>query len=781
MNKIKVFLKRRGIIILGIPLLIWYYFSLPKQLFDTSKSTVVTSRDNQLLGAVIADDGQWRFPELDTVPSKFKHCIIEFEDGYFYKHIGFNPVSIAKAFTANRKAKKVVRGGSTITQQVIRLSRKLKKRTYLEKLRELILATRLELRYSKDKILSLYTSYAPFGGNVVGVEMAAWRYFGLHPNELSWAESATLAVLPNAPSLIYPGKNQVKLKQKRDRLLEKLYTKQVIDSLTYVLALEENLPQKPHALPYTAPHFVQEIVKKHKGKRIQSSIDIYLQQKVNTIAKRHYNVLKQNEVYNLSILVLDVNTRKVLSYVGNTPTDNQHQKHVNNVISPRSTGSTLKPFLYAHMLQSGELLPSQLVKDIPTYITGYVPKNFNLSYDGVVPADEALTRSLNIPAVRMLQEYGLEKFRQDLQDYNVKHLNKSALHYGLSLILGGGEITLWDLSRLMAGYAGTVNQFKNLGQKYHVNEFITPSYILKEKVDFGEVKDQSQIIDAGSAFLTLDALTNVNRPQIDQAWRYYDSSQKIAWKTGTSFGNKDAWAVGSTPKYVVGVWVGNSDGEGRPDITGLNSAAPLLFDVFDVLPKSKWFTEPTNDLREEAICELSGHLALPICPTIMKKIPKNGVRNTPCPYHKEIILDRDENFRVNSNCESTSNMVTKTWFVLPSLEAYYYQQKNSEYQKLPDFKKGCLNLDSQTIDFLYPIKFKTKISLTKDTDGSLNPIVIKATHRKPETTLYWYLDDVFIYKTTDIHEVSITPSIGEHIITAIDNFGNEGKRVIDIY
>ncbi|WP_238527921.1 penicillin-binding protein 1C [Aquimarina agarivorans] len=781
MQKIRPLFTKKYLLFISVVFFILYYFSLPKQLFKTPISTVVEAIDGQLIGAVIADDGQWRFPELDTVPNKFKQCIVVFEDAYFYKHFGFNPVSIVKAIRQNRKAKKNVRGGSTITQQVIRLARKLKKRTYSEKIVELILATRLEFKYSKDKILSLYASHAPFGGNVVGLEMAAWRYFGLAPNQLSWAETATLAVLPNAPALIYPGKNQGKLKAKRDRLLQKLYKKSVIDSITYVLALEEVLPQKPHQLPVLAPHFTQELIKKHKGKRIHSSLDFHLQEKVNSIAERHYNRLKQNEVHNLSVLVLDVQAKKVLSYVGNAPTDVKHQKHVDNVMSPRSTGSTLKPFLYAHMLQSGTLLPTQLVKDIPTYIAGYVPENFSLSYDGAVPANDALTRSLNIPAVRMLQEYGLEKFRQNLSDYKVKHIDKLASHYGLSLILGGGEITLWDLCRLMLGYAGTVNHFDQFGKHYMSKEFEAPSYFQDKKLDLGVPKKQSEIIDVAAAFLTLDALTNVNRPQIDQAWRYYDSSQKIAWKTGTSFGNKDAWAVGTTPKYVVGVWVGNSDGEGRPNITGLNSAAPLMFDVFDALPTSDWFVEPSMGLREEAVCSTSGHLALPICPSIIMKIPENGLRNTPCPYHEEVWLDKGRQFRVNSNCESISEMKKEIWFVLPPLVAHYYQQKNSEYRKLPDFKAGCLNSIHNTIEFLYPIKFETKISLTKGTNGIQNPLVIKATHANPEANLYWYLDNEYLKSTSGIHEISIAPNIGKHVLTAIDDFGNEGKRIVVIY
>ncbi|WP_299619865.1 penicillin-binding protein 1C [uncultured Tenacibaculum sp.] len=762
-------------------LLIAYYFSLPKELFKNPTSTVVTSSNNELLGATIASDGQWRFPELDSVPTKFKHCIIQFEDAHFYKHFGFNPVSIVKALGQNLKAKRVVRGGSTLTQQVIRLSRKNQQRSYIEKLKELILATRLEFRYSKERILELYASHAPFGGNVVGLEMAAWRYYRLQPHQLSWAESATLAVLPNAPSLIYPGKNQIRLKNKRNRLLKKLYTSKVIDSLTYSLAIEEELPQRPHQLPNIAPHFVQEIKKEHNGQRLQSSIDINLQQQVNNLAKLHYEQMKQNEVYNLAVLVLDVTTRKVKAYVGNAPTDKKHQKDVNNVVSPRSTGSTLKPFLYAHMLQSGDLLPSQLVKDIPTEISGYTPKNFDLSFDGAVPADKALTRSLNIPAVRMLQEYGLEKFRDHLKEYDITHINKSADYYGLSLILGGAEASLWDLCKVFAGYAGAVNHFEELKHNYYSNEFLNPSYQSNTDVDFGNIIKNQNVIDAGSAYITLETLTNVNRPLSDQAWKYYDSSQKIAWKTGTSFGNKDAWAIGTTSKYVVGVWVGNSDGEGRPDLTGVGSAAPLMFSVFDVLPKATWFLEPFEDLEEVQICKQSGCIALPICPSVKKRVSKNGVRGTSCVYHREVLLDRSESFRVNSDCESINNMITKSWFVLPPLMGYYYKQKNPEYRKLPDIKVGCSTIEKNTIDFVYPTTIQSKMSLTKDSNGVVNPVLIKLTHSNPEAKVYWYLDDVFIKVTEDYHELPIKPSKGKHTITVIDNAGNQVKRFIEIY
>ncbi|MCD8405105.1 penicillin-binding protein 1C [Tenacibaculum dicentrarchi] len=772
--------KYRLKIIITILFISVYYLCLPHKLFLSPTSTVVTAKNNQLLGAVIAKDGQWRFPELDSVPKKFESCILQFEDAHFYQHFGFNPISIGKAFIENIKAKRVIRGGSTLTQQVIRLSRENKHRSYLEKIKELVLATRLEFRLSKKDILKLYTSHAPFGGNVVGLEMASWRYFGLKPYQLSWAETATLAVLPNAPSLIYPGKNQQKLKLKRNRLLKKLYQQKIIDKVTYQLALEEFLPEKPYPLPSIAPHFVQEVAKNNQGEYVQSSLDIHIQKQVNNLVKQHYLRQKQNEVYNMSVLVLDVATRKIISYVGNSPTDKEHQKDVNNVVSARSTGSTLKPFLYAQMLQSGAILPSQLVADIPTEIAGYTPKNFDLNFDGAVPANQALTRSLNIPSVRMLQTYGLEKFNEDLKAYNIYDINKSADYYGLSLILGGAEASLWDLCKTFAGYAGVVNHFETTNHNYYSNEFIEPSYLKAEKISFGNIQENDTHIDAGVAFTTLNTLTEVNRPFTEQSWKYFDSSQKIGWKTGTSFGNKDAWAIGVTPKYVVGVWVGNSDGEGRPDLTGVGSAAPLLFNVFDVLPKSTWFLEPFEALIEEEICVKSGYLALPICKSVIKRIPKNGVRAKPCPYHKQITVDASENFQVTSNCESITNIKNKTWFILPPLMAHYYKQKNADYTILPTYRSDCDKLQSNTMDFVFPTKKYSKISLTKGDNNKLNPIILKVTHTNSSVILYWYLNNVFISSTTQYHEQAITPKKGNHKIMVVDNFGNEQIRFLEI-
>ncbi|WP_299259131.1 penicillin-binding protein 1C [uncultured Aquimarina sp.] len=780
LNTIKNYLKKRPkrFVIISV-LMVLYYFSLPKPLFDDPTATVIETRNGELLGAKIALDGQWRFPETDSVPDKFKHCILAFEDQQFYRHVGFNPVSMIEAVSENIKAGKVVRGGSTITQQVIRLARKGQKRTYFEKLIELILSIRLELGTSKEEILKLYASHAPFGGNVVGIDMASWRYFGLPAYQLSWSESATLAVLPNAPSLIYPGKNQLKLLEKRNRLLKTLLEQKTIDSITYDVSISESLPQKPYSLPQTTPHLLDRLARKNNGQRLQTTIDASLQQQVNQQVKRHYNILRQNEVYNMAVLVLDIKTREVLSYVGNTPTDKTHQKDVDIIQAGRSTGSTLKPLLYAAMMDKGELLPEQLVSDVPTVIAGYAPMNYDETFSGAVPANRALARSLNIPAVRLLQKYGLQRFRDELHAFRISDLSYSADHYGLSLIVGGAEGNLWDLCKTYAGFAGTLNHYENTSSEYFTNEFTEPVILADKKVDFGKKVKQKPIFGAGSIWLTFEAMKKVNRPQGDESWEFYDSSREIAWKTGTSFGNRDAWAVGASKDYVIGVWVGNADGEGRPELTGLNSAAPVLFDVINLLPNSKWFPVPYDDLVQVDVCTKSGFLAGKECPSKEMYIPTAGTKGKPCPYHQLVHLDPTKQYRVNSSCESVDTMIHEPWFVLPPLQEYYFKTKNADYRSLPSYRSDCIKESVGSMDFIFP-KGNSSVYLPKGFDGKTNEVILKIAHTQAETRVFWYIDNQFVGVTKQFHEMAVKPAPGEHLITVLDEKGNELQRMIEI-
>lgn len=743
--------------------------------------TVLEDSNGSLLSARIADDGQWRFPDSKRIPAKFAASLIMFEDRSFFSHPGFNPAAFTRAVVQNIKAKKIVSGGSTLSMQVIRLARKKKSRTAFEKLIEIILSLRLELTHSKSEILTLYASNAPFGGNVVGLDAASWRYFGREATKLSWAEAATLAILPNAPSLIYPGKNQERLFTKRNRLLDQLYKVKLIDKETCELSKQELLPGKPHPIPQIAPHLLQRAAKEgFNGKRIISSIDGHLQERLNEIIENHHKVLRANEIHNACALVMDVNTGNVLAYVGNTSNAGkaEYEGDVDVINAPRSTGSILKPFLFASMLNDGELLAGTLIPDIPTQIAGYVPQNYNMTFDGAVPAKRALARSLNIPSVRMLQSYGIEKFNYNLKRIGMTTLVYTPDHYGLSIILGGSEGKLWDIAGMYASMARTLNHYTIYNGQYDINDFHAPLYTSKNnsKPDLGGIP----VLDAASIYLTFEAMVEVSRPDEDAGWKQYTSATKVAWKTGTSFGYRDGWAVGVTPKYVVAVWVGNADGEGRPGLVGVQTAAPIMFDIFSLLKPGKWFSPPYDEMEKVPVCLQSGCRATDICePVDMVRIQKTGLRSEPCKYHKKIHLDASGKYRVNSNCENVSNMQHVSWFVLPPVMELYYKSKNTGYRELPPFRNDCESNGLTTMEIIYPKQF-SKIYVPVELDGTLGKTVFQVAHRNSASIIYWHLDDQYVGSTQGTHQLGLRPDEGIHTLTLVDETGESIVQKFEI-
>ena len=734
-----------------------YIFCLPRHLFHVPYSTVVTDRNEELLGARIASDGQWRFPPRNTTPEKIKECLITFEDKHFYHHWGVNPFAIGRAFYQNVKNKRIVSGGSTLTMQTIRLARN-ESRTFREKLIEMIWATRLEFRASKEEILSMYISHAPFGGNVVGLDAAAWRYFGHSADDLSWAESAMLAVLPNAPAMIHLSKGRKTLLDKRNRLLKQLLEKKTIDSSTYELAISEPLPDEPHALPQIAPYLVSRFYQERNGEYSRSTINKGIQTQVEDLAERWSNEFGRSDIRNLAILVIDIPSNQVVAYCGNVHFDQkQGGNQVDVIQAPRSTGSILKPFLYYAMLQEGSLLPDMLLPDVPVNINGFTPQNFSMQFEGAVPASEALARSLNIPAVTMLQRYGVPKFHSFLQQIGLKTINRSSSHYGLSLILGGAEATLWDVTN---AYAMMGRSLLQLPQRSC--SLLLPTSRITESTD---------PFQPGAVWQTFDALKEVNRPEeID--WKSIPSMQTIAWKTGTSYGFRDAWAVGVTPRYAVGVWVGNATGEGKPGLVGAQTAGPVLFDIFNLLPSSSWFTRPAGIFVEAEVCRKSGHLKGRFCDeTDTLLVLPAGLRTEACPYHHLVTLSADESQRIYENCANTEPTLRKSWFTLPPVWEWYYKQHHPEYKPLPPFKAGCGEDTFQPMQFIYP-PMNARIKLPKQLDGSKGFLTVELAHNNPNASVFWHLDETYQAQTQDFHKISLQPAAGKHSLTAVDGEGN---------
>lgn len=769
------------ILVISLVILVIYYFSLPSPLFTDPYSTVLEDKDHHLLNASIAADGQWRFPEQASVPDKFAEAIILFEDKRFWMHPGVDVISLARAIQQNIKEGHVVSGGSTLSMQVIRLTRKNKHRNLFNKVIELVLATRLELGYTKEEILSLYASHAPFGGNVVGIEAACWRYFGRDQKELSWADAALLAVLPNNPSLIHLARNRELLLAKRNRLLKRLLEAQKLDKVTYQLAISEPVPDQPFALPRMASHLLDRATKEgHAQRKIHSTIDVHLQSRVDQIISDHQHSLMANQIFNAAALVMKVETGEVIAYLGNTETGREHGERVDVIRSPRSTGSILKPFLFAAMLDEGKMLSTTLQADVPTIINGFAPKNFTHDYDGAVPADKALIRSLNIPAVNELRLYRYEKFYDVLKNVGMTTLNKPADHYGLSLILGGAEGTLWDITGAYASMARTLNHyFKHPGNaRYQRGDFHPPVYTSSAiNTSQESSRENSSHLSAAAIYLTFDALKEVYRPGEETGWRYFNNAKKVAWKTGTSFGFRDGWAVGINAEYAVGVWVGNADGEGRPGLTGTETAAPILFDIFSQLPGNAWFYKPDSELNTITICSRSGHRATELCTeTETAMVTRKGLETLPCPYHKKVHLTADKKYQVNSDCESISNMNTMSWFVLPPVQEYYYKPKNITYHSLPPYRIDCTNpVSLLAMDLIYP-KPGSRIFIPRNLDGTLGSTVFQVAHRSPSTTIYWHLDGIFIGTTKKSHHLGLTLGEGNHLLTLVDESGETIER-----
>lgn len=698
-----------------------------------------------------------RFPPRNTTPEKIKECLITFEDKHFYHHWGVNPFAIGRAFYQNVKNKRIVSGGSTLTMQTIRLARN-ESRTFREKLIEMIWATRLEFRASKEEILSMYISHAPFGGNVVGLDAAAWRYFGHSADDLSWAESAMLAVLPNAPAMIHLSKGRKTLLDKRNRLLKQLLEKKTIDSSTYELAISEPLPDEPHPLPQIAPYLVSRFYQERNGEYSRSTINKGIQTQIEDLAERWSNEFRRSDIRNLAILVIDIPSNQVVAYCGNVHFDQkQGGNQVDVIQAPRSTGSILKPFLYYAMLQEGSLLPDMLLPDVPVNINGFTPQNFSMQFEGAVPASEALARSLNIPAVTMLQRYGVPKFHSFLQQIGLKTINRSSSHYGLSLILGGAEATLWDVTN---AYAMMGRSLLQLPQRSC--SLLLPTSRITESTD---------PFQPGAVWQTFDALKEVNRPEeID--WKSIPSMQTIAWKTGTSYGFRDAWAVGVTPRYAVGVWVGNATGEGKPGLVGAQTAGPVLFDIFNLLPSSSWFTRPAGIFVEAEVCRKSGHLKGRFCDeTDTLLVLPAGLRTEACPYHHLVTLSANESQRIYENCANTEPTLRKSWFTLPPVWEWYYKQHHPEYKPLPPFKAGCGEDTFQPMQFIYP-PMNARIKLPKQLDGSKGFLTVELAHNNPNATVFWHLDETYQAQTQDFHKISLQPAAGKHSLTAVDGEGN---------
>lgn len=739
-------------------LLLFLYIPIPKPLVRDNYSKVITDKDGRIMRVFLANDEQYCLPPEfnDTIPEKLKVAVVHFEDKYFRYHPGINPVSISRAFYQNIKQKRIVSGASTITMQLARI-RKGRKRNASNKIMEMLEALRIEAQYSKSEILKLYLDHAPYGGNIVGYQAASWRYFGKPPEKLSWAEACLLAVLPNSPGTVSPIKNNQVLFEKRNRLLHSLLESSLIDQQTCDNSIDEPMPSSIVPFDLRAPHLTRKIASEnHRSHIVKTSIDATIQDNANYLVKRYSRSLANFDIHNAAVLVVENKTRKVRAYVGSQDFYGTEGK-VDGVMAARSSGSLLKPFLYALCIQEGIIIPESQLQDIPTYYGAFAPSNASEMFDGIVTAHDALVRSLNVPAVRLLYTYGHYKFYNFLQSAGISTLFRSADDYGLPLIIGGAEVTLFDITSSFCTLA-------NLGQHKSLTYFEETTQSLSK-----------QVIDSVSVLMTLDILKDLKRPGAEYYWNKFNGQQPIAWKTGTSYGHKDAWAIGVNPEWTIAVWVGNFNAESNKNLSGAKSAGPLMLDIFNALPKNDsltWWNLDDYEIETMEVCDVSGYASTNRCSRTSVKRVSTSDNLKPCPFHIKLEVDKNEKYSVCSACWEAGHM-SKNILAYPPLVTSYLRRNGAVVEKVPYHNPHCQHYKANDLIVIEYPKPNSKIYVSRDFDRAYQPVVFSAVHHISDQSLYWYLDNKYIGTTKDKHKMAVVPKPGEHVLSLTDGFGNK--------
>ncbi|HID40472.1 MAG TPA: penicillin-binding protein 1C, partial [Calditrichaeota bacterium] len=614
-------------------------------------------------------------------------------------------------------------------------------------------------------ILELYLNHAPYGGNIVGYRAAALRYFRKTPAALSWAEAATLAVLPNAPGLIAPTTNPDKLQRKRNRLLLRLKNERILSEESYRLALLEPVPRRSYSTDWLAPHLTRWLHHRYPQQTvIRTTIDVDLQRMTEQMIREYSVYLQSLGIRNAAVLLVDNDGGKVRAYVGSPDFfDREHGGQVDGLRAPRSSGSILKPFLYALAMDEGLILPQTQIRDVPSYFGAFSPANFDHRYRGIVTAGEALVASLNVPAVRLLNSFGLHSFYYFLREAGLSTLFREPDGYGLPLIIGGAEVTPWEAAAMYSGLAN--------------GGLFRPISVMAR--DDGNAGFEHRLISAGAAYLTLRVLNDVKRPGSEYYWRQYSNQWPFSWKTGTSYGQRDAWAVGVSPQWTIAVWAGNFNGQGNANLSGAATAGPLLFDLFRNLPKDPdkiFFARPSEDLKEIELCARTGFKAGPDCPEKIRTIaPLHMKPLNLCPYHKRIFLNRDETEQVCSLCWGAGEHHTAIRLIYPADVNQFLRQAGRVVDGLPPHRASCPALTaSSPLKIIYPQK-NAALWIPREFNGELQKVSFRAAHQQSNQRIFWYLDNHYLGSSREKHNLAITLKKGWHELQVIDENGYVDK------
>ncbi len=691
---------------------------------------MVRDASGEVVNAYLTPDDKWRMKtELDEISPLLRKTIVAKEDKYFYSHPGVNPLAMCRAAFTNALHMKRTSGASTITMQVARALEP-RKRNLLTKAIETFRAFQLEWKYSKDEILQLYLNLVPYGSNIEGVKAASLLYLNKMPDHLSLAEITALSIIPNRPSSLVVGKSNEAIVKERNRWLEKFASDGVFTSQEIKDAEAEPLTAVRRTVPHYLPHFAYKLKKGSSSVNIKTNIVLNTQLKIEKLTEDYVRGLKLKGIRNAAVVVIDNKTHKVVSYVGSAGfADTTDGGQVNGAAAMRQPGSTLKPLLYALCMDEGLLTPKMMLNDVPVNYTGYAPENYDKEFHGAVTMDYALEHSLNIPAVRSLKLLGKEKLVQKLVAADCKQIQKDQGKLGLSVILGGCGASLEELTGLFSSFAADGTYF-------------SPQYKAED------VSKRVQMISPEAAYLITDALSKVNRPDFPLNWTATEHMPKIAWKTGTSYGRRDAWSIGYNKAFTVGVWCGNFSGAGVAELSGANIATPLLFKIFNSIDYDSdedWYAPPKGlELRQ--VCSDTGLPPGPNCTNLISDYFIPLVSSTKvCGHLQEVKVSPDSSVSYCEACAPQTVFIKKLYKVFDPELQDYFRANGTPYQIIPPHNPQCERIfKGEGPNITFPVN-GAEYFIDK---SHPEPLQLTASVPADVSKVYWYINDRF-YKAAN--------------------------------
>jgi len=773
-----------------------FLFPLPLDKLNPPPSQLVLDRNGKLLRAFTAPDEMWRIKEtLQDVSPELKLAALTYEDKWFYYHFGLNPISIIKAAIANAKAKRVVSGASTITMQVARMMEP-KARTFRNKCIEAFRALQLESHYSKDEILAMYFNMAPYGGNIIGSAAASYLYFGKSQKNLSLGEAALLAAIPNSPTTLNPAANPKMARMARDKVLRILRQHRRITEQELKEALREPLPQVRYPMPFVAPHFCRMLKNLYPQQHsIASTINDKIQGTSRRILKEYLAPLRKEGISTGAVVVMDTKSQELLAMVGSYDFfDEANDGQVNGATAPRSPGSALKPFIYAMALDNGIISPQSILTDVPVDYSGYKPVNYDEKYRGYVSAQEALARSLNVPAVNLcakLQDNGIYSF---LKKAEMSTLPQPKDYYGLQLILGGCEVTLLELTNLYAGLANlgefapyrllqTPTSPINSGGQKSAKQMNSGAQKSTKRIFANRQDNSGRLLSEAACFILTEMLAEVRRPDLPACWESSMNLPKVAWKTGTSYGHKDAWSIGYSPQYTIGVWIGNFNATGAPGIVGAEAAAPILFALFNALidlSENQWFVKP-DEVARRKVCSLSGMPMSSYCESSKEELYIPGVSpSKPCDIHRKIVVDVDTGKRLCSHCRIRRKYDERIFEVYPPQIATWLQRNGHHVPSIPEHYPNCSKVLAGKGPVIHSPSANCEYKIRQGIEKQYQKILLDASVSSGTKKIYWFLDNQLIFAGKPTQKVFIPPVAGKHHLVCMDDEGRSTETTLVI-